>query len=621
MIREHGDIPVVWSEISGIATAASATQATTLTWVIVAAAPRASLNPDISTNLDLDTAIDTVSSTMSEAAASFGDRTAALTIDLGPALVESISAALALPSPIGPRPTSRAEEVLAALPDGLCLVTAAGVPLWTNRWYRQLDTVTKERVIAACADAARVFAARPGTGLSRRHDVYSEDPSKTYEVLVSPAPRSATDGPSAPAPIATGVGANRPPASDGEDVVAVIRDVTSARLLARKVDAIDSAGAALVRLDADEVRKMDAITRLALLEEKIVRSFKELLHYDHFVIRIVDKRTGRLEPVMSANFPTEAIELELYPRSEGNGISGYVASSGRDYICYDVSKDERYLPGAEGAASALAVPLRIDDEIIGSLNIESTTIGAFAEEDRRVAVIFARYIAIALKMLDLLVVERSATNASVSDRFAVEISEPLEDILREAQELDGDDHPETAKHIERIRNDVASIRSRLSSVAEGRHTLLGLDQVGGVDRVDPVLNGCRVLVVDDDDQIRSIICDLLRRRGCEVRSANTGQAGIDAIQHAAAASTSFDLVLSDISLPDRNGYEVFSAARDNGSKSAVVLMTGFGYDPHHSIVRASQKGLQCVLFKPFQAKRLIEEVRTAVERHAGSEAP
>jgi DNA-binding NtrC family response regulator len=41
-------------------------------------------------------------------------------------------------------------------------------------------------------------------------------------------------------------------------------------------------------------------------------------------------------------------------------------------------------------------------------------------------------------------------------------------------------------------------------------------------------------------------------------------------------------------------------------------MTGFGYDPHHSIVRASQEGLQCVLFKPFQCERLLEEVKKAL---------
>jgi hypothetical protein len=44
----------------------------------------------------------------------------------------------------------------------------------------------------------------------------------------------------------------------------------------------------------------------------------------------------------------------------------------------------------------------------------------------------------------------------------------------------------------------------------------------------------------------------------------------------------------------------------------VLLMTGFGYDPHHSIVRASQEGLACVLFKPFEVSHLLNEVRKAL---------
>ena len=74
----------------------------------------------------------------------------------------------------------------------------------------------------------------------------------------------------------------------------------------------------------------------------------------------------------------------------------------------------------------------------------------------------------------------------------------------------------------------------------------------------------------------------------------------------------FDIVVSDIKMDDRNGYEVFSAAKRLDPGLPVVLMTGFGYDPHHSIVRASQEGLQCVLFKPFQIERLLEELRKAV---------
>jgi DNA-binding NtrC family response regulator len=45
-------------------------------------------------------------------------------------------------------------------------------------------------------------------------------------------------------------------------------------------------------------------------------------------------------------------------------------------------------------------------------------------------------------------------------------------------------------------------------------------------------------------------------------------------------------------------------------------MTGFGYDPNHSIVRASQEGLQAVLFKPFKVDQLLAEIRKALKAAA-----
>jgi DNA-binding NtrC family response regulator len=71
-------------------------------------------------------------------------------------------------------------------------------------------------------------------------------------------------------------------------------------------------------------------------------------------------------------------------------------------------------------------------------------------------------------------------------------------------------------------------------------------------------------------------------------------------------------VVSDIKMPHRNGYEIFAAARRQQTELPVILMTGFGYDPNHSIVRASQEGLSGVLFKPFKVEQLLEEIRKAL---------
>ena len=69
-------------------------------------------------------------------------------------------------------------------------------------------------------------------------------------------------------------------------------------------------------------------------------------------------------------------------------------------------------------------------------------------------------------------------------------------------------------------------------------------------------------------------------------------------------------------MPDKTGYDVFAAARKKSLTIPVILMTGFGYDPNHSIVRASQEGLQAVLFKPFKVGQLLAEVRKALQIEA-----
>jgi len=48
----------------------------------------------------------------------------------------------------------------------------------------------------------------------------------------------------------------------------------------------------------------------------------------------------------------------------------------------------------------------------------------------------------------------------------------------------------------------------------------------------------------------------------------------------------------------------------------VILITGFGYDPDHSIVRASREGLAGVLFKPFKVDQLLEQIRRALSKQA-----
>lgn len=496
--------------------------------------------------------------------------------------------------------------ILEALGQGVCVCDLDGRILWGNRIFRGFSDGVQRRVAVVCR---RVMTAPEelidlDSGRSRRRGIRFAAPGtgQFFEVIAAPLPPEEGE------------------VSGPLRLVAVVSDITQQEQLRRKIIAINRAGRELVHLEADMVKKMHVAERLALLETKVIQSAHELLSFDHFVVRLLDRETNRLDVVMAAGVPAQAAALELYAEPEGQGISGLVACTGKAYICPDVSKEPRYAFGLDAPGSSLTVPLKLFDRVIGVFNVESSQRNAFTDSDRHLAEVFGHYIAMALHILNLLVVERYTSSQTATGFVQGELSEPLNDLLVEAEAVkNSTDDPDVARHVDRIIKDVDSIRRRIRNVAKGPQTLLGLDEALSKTDSDPALEGKRILVVDNEDVMRETIRDVLTKRGCLVTVCDDGSSAQKLLlqwELSHDADQGFDLVLSDINLGDKTGYDVFAASKAARSTIPVILMTGFGYDPHHSIVRASQEGLQCVLFKPFQVEKLVEEVRKALAPQA-----
>src|SRR3954462_11837697 len=225
------------------------------------------------------------------------------------------------------------------------------------------------------------------------------------------------------------------------------------------------------------------------------------MHFDHFAIRLLDRKSNKLELVISVGLPHEALSIDLFSEPEGNGISGYVAATGRSYICPDVERDPRYVMGLDHAKSSLTVPLRLHDRTIGIFNIESRQRAAFNEDDRQFAEIFGRYVAIALNILDLMIVERVGTAHQVADDVCSEVAGPLNDIASDATALMDDyiGNDDMRNKLQQILTNCQSIQKSLRQVVAGPQNILGAGDVK--DTIDPVLEGARVLVADDEPNI------------------------------------------------------------------------------------------------------------------------
>ncbi|NNM26794.1 MAG: response regulator [Phycisphaerales bacterium] len=122
-----------------------------------------------------------------------------------------------------------------------------------------------------------------------------------------------------------------------------------------------------------------------------------------------------------------------------------------------------------------------------------------------------------------------------------------------------------------------------------------------------LLRGKRAVVADDDRNMRELMATTLSKVGCRCTTCVDGTEAMAAVR-----TDGIDLVVSDIVMPGHTGYEIFTAARERHADLPIVLVTGFGYDPSHSVVRASEEGLTAVLYKPFTPRQLVEEIDRAI---------
>lgn len=472
--------------------------------------------------------------------------------------------------------------------------------LWSNAALDAFPELIRARFLSECGRALDDLAGGPAPA---SHRGVFEAAERVFEVIVASSLQAA------PAGTAGAAGPQR--------AIAVLREITAHRRLQTRLDQIDAAGADLLRIDSAMIQRLNSTERLRLLQERIVRVLQDVLHFEHFELRLLDRRVGQLELVFAHGLAPLPIGQSLYAREIGNGICGWVATTGRSYRCADVLNDPRYQEGLENARSSLTVPLRLHEQVIGILNVESVRPNAFTAEDERLAEIFSRYIAMAMHILDLLVVERFTTNEQMAQNVLSEIKKPLAEIAARVDSArKGAIRAWVQAELDRIIQLTDEVRRRVEACVSGAPTLLTAEVEDDPDEIHPALAGKRVLVCDNEETVLTSIRSLLERRGCRVTTLADGLEIIDLLTSDVARSTPFDLVISDIRMPHRNGYEVFRAAKAACSTTPVIFMTGFGYDPHHSIVRANQEGLHSFLFKPIRARAFLD----AVIRALGGEA-
>jgi CheY-like chemotaxis protein len=399
-------------------------------------------------------------------------------------------------------------------------------------------------------------------------------------------------------------------------LIVTVSDVTDEILQQQKLAAIHQAGRELADLRPTEIFMMEVDDRIDLLKENIRHYLSDLLNFEVIEIRLLEHATGNLVPLLSVEIDQDASDRQLFAHPQGNGITGYVAASGMSYVCHDVENDPLFIPGTSVSRSSLTAPLILHDQVLGTINVESPEPAAFSDSDLQFLEIFARDVAFALNTLELLVAQKANTAQQSCDAIHSAVAMPVDEILNDAVNvMEGyiGHSPEVVDRLRRILHNARDIKQTIQQIGQ-RMTPLEAVPAGVQSPQHAALREKRILVVDADEQVREDAHQLLERYGCVVETAQKGAEAVMMVR-SSGGSSGYDVIISDIRLPDFSGYQLMLRLGDIIHRVPMVLMTGFGYDPGHSIVKARQNGLhpKCVLFKPFRLDQMIDVVKTILD--------
>jgi CheY-like chemotaxis protein len=495
------------------------------------------------------------------------------------------------------------DRILQELPDGVVLLDTENTILWGNgrlkEWFKRDEIVGQNfyQVFGSpeilgpdfCPLSTAVSSKESAASVIRCSD------NKFYRLHAAPL----TDSGDKPAYL-----------------IVTIHDVTGEILQQQKLAAIHQAGTDLGDLVPADVAELDYSERVSLLKENIIHCMQDVLHLDVIEIRMLDQETDELHPLLAVGMEPTAACRRLFASETGNGVTGYVAATGKSYVCGNAVEDPLYLEGAKGARSSLTAPLLLHDQVIGTLNVESPELDAFSESDLQFLEIFARNVALALNTLELLAAEKAAVAAASVEAIHAAVALPVDDILNDAvnvMEQSVELDPKIAARLQAILRNARDIKRVIQKVGQKMAPIQAHPTTALVES-RPMLLGKRILVVDADESVRGAAHDLLDRYGCFIETAHDGAEARSMVRNL-GPDQQYDVIISDIRLPDMSAYELLLKLRELTDYVPLVLMSGFGWDKDHTIVKCRREGVKDVLYKPFILDQLISAIeRTVTER-------
>ncbi len=151
-----------------------------------------------------------------------------------------------------------------------------------------------------------------------------------------------------------------------------------------------------------EIMKISASSlNLDKMLKEIMRGQNHFFKFEALGILLVDERTRKLVPHASSYSELSMKHIGELGLLVGKGITGWVAEKGEPLLVNDVREDKRYICGDENICSEMCVPLKVGQKVIAVLDVQSTALNAFSEDDLRLLSIIGGQLATIIDNLHL----------------------------------------------------------------------------------------------------------------------------------------------------------------------------------------------------------------------------
>ncbi|MCX5800378.1 MAG: GAF domain-containing protein [Candidatus Eisenbacteria bacterium] len=242
-------------------------------------------------------------------------------------------------------------------------------------------------------------------------------------------------------------------------------------------------------------RALTSTLRPESVLDQMMHILRESFGYVHCAILLVGGEKELYVKAASGYAGEGVNNLRLKVGNEG--ITGWVAATGQPLYVPDVQKDPRYVPGMKGVRSEIALPLKIGQNVLGVLNVESTELGAFHERDVRILSSLAAQAAVAIENARLYAeIEKKAEELDVACRD-LEISR--QSILKANERL---------QEVDRLKSEFLATMSH--ELRTPLTSIIAYSELLGDERVDEARRSEFLeIITEQGNRLLQLITDLL----------------------------------------------------------------------------------------------------------------